>query len=115
MKYITKSKEPDGRTPVYCPIFEDESAIEPLNRIPRKNDGSIRGMIEGNRNEFSDIQGMILLAIVKISEDEYLRDLVCPLATNSTGIIVELIDKESLQGTGIFVNIYKGAIKFVKN
>lgn len=114
MKYITKSKEPSGRTPVYMPIFDDESSIEPLNKIPQKNDGSIRGMIEGSKNEFSDIEGMILLGVVKISENEYLRDLVCPLTTNSTGVVVELIDKDTLEGTNIFVNIYKGAIKFIK-
>lgn len=114
MKYITKAKAPEGTTEVRMAIYNDENATEPLNAIKSARGNTILSVINERKFEFTDIEGTTCKAVVKVGENDYVSNIVIPLATNSTGVVVEICDDDTKEGIGVYANIYKGAVKFVK-
>lgn len=111
MKYITKAKF-EGTTEVRAPLFSDEDATEPCNAIKSAKGATILSVINSTKFEYTDIEGIICKATVKIGENDYVSNVVKPVATTSTGYVVEICDDDTKEGIGVYANIYKGAIRF---
>lgn len=126
MKYVTKVKKQIESTPVFAPIhkidkLEDEYNEDKFNAIDNVVNGvksnatpkTLFDAINDVKGEYNDIEGMTLACVVKVANDVYVTNYVKPIGVNSTGYNVELLDNDTKEATGVVVNIYKGAIKFV--
>lgn len=126
MKYVTKVKRQVESTPIYAPIYKidaleeayDEDKFNAINIVVNgaKSNTTVKTLFDAINDvkaEYNDIEGMTLACIVKIANGVYVTNYVRPIGVNSTGYIVELLDNDTKKETGVYVNIYKGAIKFV--
>lgn len=126
MKYVTKVKKQVESTPIFAPIYkidklEDEYNEDKFNAIDNvvngvKSNATVKTLfdaINDVKGEYNDIEGMTLACVVKVANDVYVTNYVKPIGVNSTGYNVELLDNDTKKATGVIVNIYKGAIKFV--
>lgn len=112
MKYITKAKF-EGTSAVRAPLYSSEDAIEPCNAIKSTSGNTILSVINSTKFEYTDIEGIVCKATVKINSDgECVSNIVKPIATTSTGYVVEICDDDTKEGIGVYANIYKGAVKF---
>lgn len=126
MKYVTKVKKQVESTPIYAPIYKivaleesyDEVKFNAIDDVVNgvKSNTAVKTLfdaINDVKGEYSDIEGMTLACVVKIANDVYVTNYVKPIGVNSTGYNVELLDNDTKKETGVYVNIYKGAVKFV--
>lgn len=111
MKYITKAKL-EGTTEVRMALYATEDGTTPTNAIKNARGNTILSVINSTKCEYTDIQGIICKAVVKVGEDDYVSNIVKPMAMTSTGVVVEICDDDTKEGLGIYANVYKGAIKF---
>lgn len=114
MKYITRAKQPtlsDVNAPIWQVNADGSERI--TNAMKPSTDGSILGKLYESNAEYSNIEGIILKAVVTLPDDETVTNVVIPKATTSTGYVVEICDDTNQHNPlGVYANIYKGVIKF---